>query len=401
VAIDLLASRSGGAQTWTRNLLPLLRERGAFRYTLVLRRSQAARFSEVIDGFERIFAPEATLSPIPRLAWGLTALPAILARRRVDLFFAPTDHPPLLLPCPLALAVRNPTPYTDHPTVQEPGRRLRERVMRALTRAAARRARRVIFVSRAAADAINGHLRVPEERVRVVHHGLDRVIARGVDGPLPPGLPRDFILAVSSFYRYKNYLRLVHAVVTLREVHGIEAPLVICGREIDRRNARDVRAEVERLRLQVHFLGEVGPEVLSILYRHARVFAFPSYLETFGHPLVEAMASGAPVAAADIPTSRELCEDAARYFDPRRPEDIARALGELWRDDRLRADLAARGRARSRAFSWERAAAETEAVLREALGDPGQSARGASAREGGGGSHPKAGGARGGSGLAG
>lgn len=367
VAVDLLASRSGGALNYTRNLMPLLRERGRFRYTLVLRPSQRAAFGFERGDFDEVAAPEATLRPLTRLAWGQAVLPPLLRARGVDLLFAPTDHPPLWVPCPLVMAVRNPTPYTEVATVQGLGRRGRERIMRLWTRVAAHRARRVIFVSQAAADRINAYLRIPPERLRVVHHGLDPVIAAGRRQELDLDLPSDFVLAVSSFYLYKNYLGLVRALAALRDRQGVEVPLVVCGREIDRQNVARVREEVARLGIPVRFLGEVGPGTLATLYRQARVFAFPSYLETFGHPLVEAMAAGTPVAAGDIPTSRELCGDAACYFDPHEPRDIARALWELWSDSALRAKLRERGWARSQGFSWARCAERTEEVLDEAL----------------------------------
>jgi glycosyltransferase involved in cell wall biosynthesis len=367
VAIDLCASMSGGALTYARNLLPLLRQSARFEYRLVLRDSQRARLGEAAQGFEAIVAPEATHRPGARLVWAQLALPVLVARQKIDLFFSPTDHPPPLLPCPLVMAVRNPTPYTDVATVEERGRRARERLMRLWTRVAAVRARRVIFVSHAAAEAINARLRLPPAKVRVVYHGLDRVIASGGDGIAPADLPRDFLLSVSSFYRFKNYLGLVEALARLREEHGIATPLVQCGREIDERNARDVRERVAALGLDVRFLGEVGPSLLAVLYRRARLFVFPSYLETFGHPLVEAMASGAPIAAGDIPTSRELCGNAAWYFDPHQPSEIARVLAALWKDDHARRELGERGKVRGGEFSWERTASETESVLEEAL----------------------------------
>jgi glycosyltransferase involved in cell wall biosynthesis len=367
VAIDLLASLSGGALNYVRNLLPIFAARGRFAYALVLRRSQAARLGDALRGFETLFAPEQTVSPLPRLAWGQAVLPILLRARRIDLLFAPTDHPPLLPACPVVMAVRNPTPYTEVRTVEGVGRRARERVMRAWTRAAAQKARRVIFVSRAAADVINAHLRVPSERVRVIHHGLDRVIARGVEAPLPTDVPSDYVLAVSSFYRYKNYLGLVRALELVRERHGAALPLVICGREIDRPNVEAVRAAAAKSGLPVQLRGERPPEELSVLYRGARVFCFPSYLETFGHPLVESMASGTPIVAADIPTSRELCGSAARYVDPHDEGAIAEALWTLWNDGDERRRLRALGQARARDFSWEKTADETEAALAEAL----------------------------------
>ena len=301
------------------------------------------------------------------MSWSQAALPPLLARARTQLLFAPTDHPPLWVPCPLVMAVRNPTPYTEVETVEGFGRRARERVMRAWTRAATLRARRVIFVSQSAADGINAHLRVPEDKVRVIHHGLDATIARGVDGPLPEGIEAPYVLAVSSFYRYKNYLGLVRALALLREEHGLVLPTILCGREIDVPNVDAVRAEIARTGLPIRLMGELGPAALSVLYRHARVLCFPSYLETFGHPLVEAMASGTPVVAGDIPTSRELCEDAALYFDPHDTAAMAEALRRVWTEPGLAQDMRARGLTRSQAFTWEKTATRTEETLASAL----------------------------------
>jgi len=367
IALDLLASLSGGAVNYLRNLLPLFEESGRFDYVLILRETQRQKLGAIADGFETFIAPEATQRPLPRLAWGQAVLPAFVAAKKIDLLFAPTDHPPLWVPCPVVMAVRNPTPYTDVKTVEGAGRRARELVMRVWTRSAALRARRVIFVSRSAARAINAHLGVPEDNVRVIHHGLDRTIARGVEGDVPAGLPRDYVLAVSSFYFYKNYLGLIAALEHVRRKYGESLPLVICGREIDAPNVSAVRAEIERTGLPVTLMGELPPAELSVLYRHARIFCFPSYLETFGHPLVESMTSGAPIVAGDIATSRELCGDVARYVDPHDSAALGDALHALWHDDAARASMRERGLARARDFSWEKTARETEDTLAQAL----------------------------------
>ena len=85
------------------------------------------------------------------------------------------------------------------------------------------------------------------------------------------------------------------------------------------------------------------------------VLVFPSLTETFGFPLVEAMAVGVPVVAADTPIHREICGDAALYFEPGNPEDVCARLLELDAEADLRARCRERGKARvTERFTWER-----------------------------------------------
>jgi glycosyltransferase involved in cell wall biosynthesis len=89
-------------------------------------------------------------------------------------------------------------------------------------------------------------------------------------------------------------------------------------------------------------------------YRSADIFVFPSYTESFGHPLVEAMACGLPVVAADVPVNRELCCEAAVYFSPFDVAACADAIETVACDPSLRARMRDEGLARVRAFTWER-----------------------------------------------
>ena len=98
------------------------------------------------------------------------------------------------------------------------------------------------------------------------------------------------------------------------------------------------------------------------------LLVFPSEHETFGLPQAEAMAVGTPVLAADTAVSREVCGDAAEYVPPRDVEALVAGLARLLDDGALRARLAAAGRARAARFTWERTAAQTLDVLREAAG---------------------------------
>ncbi len=117
--------------------------------------------------------------------------------------------------------------------------------------------------------------------------------------------------------------------------------------------ARDAAGEA---RQAIHILGEVPYAEICRYYREASLFVFPSYLETFGHPLLEAMANDLPLVAADIPVFREVAGDAAVYADPMDSSALASAMEAVLVSAEARRMLVKRGRERLRQFTWQRTA---------------------------------------------
>ena len=112
--------------------------------------------------------------------------------------------------------------------------------------------------------------------------------------------------------------------------------------------------------------GYISTERLRALYRAADVFAFPSTVEGFGVPPLEAMASGTPVVTSTAGAVAEVVGDAALKVDPFDVDGWARALGSVLENSNLRCELRERGLARSRKFSWDEAARQTFEVYTEA-----------------------------------
>src|SRR5215510_6476929 len=100
-------------------------------------------------------------------------------------------------------------------------------------------------------------------------------------------------------------------------------------------------------------LGSVPYDRLHHLHRFCDLSVCPSYAESFGHPLLEAMGMGLPVVSADLPVHREICGDAALYFDVFDENSLAAQCTRVLTDPRLRDELRVRGLDRLRLFSWD------------------------------------------------
>jgi glycosyltransferase involved in cell wall biosynthesis len=121
-------------------------------------------------------------------------------------------------------------------------------------------------------------------------------------------------------------------------------------------------------------VGYVSDAQLKALYQHATCFVFPSFYEGFGIPPLEAMSCNCPVIASTAPAVCEVCGDAALYFDPREPRELASKLREVFGRPELRARMAAAGLKRASQYSWAESARLNLQYIEECLRVSGQAA---------------------------
>ncbi len=245
--------------------------------------------------------------------------------------------------------------------------------MRWLIRRVVRAATRIITDSTSVSESVRDILGARAERVDVVALGVaERFRDPGagiVDATVRRlGLPRPYVLFVGNLEPRKNLPGLLRAFRLVRAGHPDPVHLVVAGKLAWKSGPLRGELDAPDLRGLVHVTGYVAPEDLPALYAGADVFAFPSFWEGFGLPVLEAMACGTPVVAADVASVPEVCGGAAVLVDPRSPEAIAGAILTVLRDPARRADLVRRGRLRAAELTWERTARETMAVYRRAHG---------------------------------
>jgi glycosyltransferase involved in cell wall biosynthesis len=229
----------------------------------------------------------------------------------------------------------------------------------AQARDAAERAGVLIAVSEFTKTQVVSLLGVEASRVAVVRHGI-----RPLAYPRRAGQPREkVVLNVGAIQIRKNVARLVEAFEALEG----EWRLVLAGSFGYGADRIRARIESSPARDRISVLGYVEPDELAAWYARAAIFAFPSLDEGFGMPVLEAMAGGAPVLTSNRSALPEVAGDAAILVDPENTEALIGALRNMAADEGLRQDMAARGLARSRLFTWERAARETWDVYQELL----------------------------------
>ncbi|NIM91040.1 MAG: glycosyltransferase [Candidatus Aminicenantes bacterium] len=222
----------------------------------------------------------------------------------------------------------------------------------------------VIAISEFTRNQLLERFPLDEKKVKTIYLGLDPEFHTEVSAAEEEevrkkfSLPPSFIFFVGAMEPRKNLLRLIEALKITHEKHQ-KTPLVIVGREgLDYRN---LEKKISQLKLQdwVRMMGYLPDEEVKIFYRLASVFAFPSLCEGFGLPVIEAMARGLPVATSKTSALPEVGQDAALYFHPEDPEDIADKLIQALEDEELRQTLKERGKKRALDFDWHTTAAET------------------------------------------
>jgi len=204
-------------------------------------------------------------------------------------------------------------------------------------------------------------------KVHVTYPGVDECFTRPSSSEVSAtlqsfGVTRPYVLYVGYRGEHKNFRVLAEA-MTDSALGGLELVLVGGGDQV-----AEVQSWTGSARSRLHHLQRVSDTQLRALYAASVALVFPSLYEGFGFPLVEAMSCGAPVVASDIPSSREVCGDAAEFFPARDPAACARAILRV-QDPGRRRSLIEKGIERAKAFTWSACAQETLRVYEDLIDD--------------------------------
>lgn len=359
VLINALSMSDGGGRSYVINLLRELgRDDRGFDFTLL---AQAGH----LDGIDTHNIPvREPRFPRPiRVVWRVAyeELVMPLLASRFDLLYCIADLAPRFAGAPTVILLSNLNVY-DHHWYDN----ARTRALERLVRFGLPNASRLVVPSQAAADLIGERVPLHRDRVRVVHFGVDLDSFKERPGNAPP--TTRYVFLPAALERHKNIEVLIDGLARTAD-RGLE--LWIAGESASDPRHREVlrrRAEATGVGGRVKFLGAVPYSELLHYYCHAKAFAFPSFIETFGLPLLEAMAVGTPALVSDIPTFREIAGDAALYFAPHDPAAVARAIDTVQSDPEAARRRSLLGQERAARFTWRASVDGLCEVFSEVLG---------------------------------
>lgn len=231
------------------------------------------------------------------------------------------------------------------------------------------RAKKVISISHATMHSILHHVKNADpNKIEVVYEGvtaLGESVELALDHPPSPSFSRrgssePYLLYVGNAFPHKNLERLLEAFSMLRRTHS-EITLVLAGRE-SIFYQRLLAGSGDPTHNKIHFIDSPTDEELAELYKNALLYVYPSRIEGFGLPPLEAMSVGVPVAASNIPSLKEILGDSAAFFDPKDSENMATVISDLIDSKEKRASLIEKGTQHIKRYSWQKMAVAIQTI---------------------------------------
>lgn len=368
--VNALGASAGGGLTYIRNMLPRLAARRDVLTTILLSGTLADEIGESAQvSVLRVVAPATSAR---RFWYEQRHLPGLIRRAGADVLLCTGNFALYRSPVPHILLSRNAL-YTSTDFVRD----LRERgdyrmwldteLKRSLARWSVLAAECTVAPSATFAAELQ---QWTGKEVVFIHHGFDCQDFFRWQAPLSQELQAQLakaagsirLLFVSHFNYYRNFETLIRATEILkRKMYPRTVRLILTCHLNSNHNpgSYDANAAAEMVRRlglsdEVVELGAVPYRSLHHLYRACDFYVTPAYAETFAHPLVEAMASGLPVIASDLPVHKEICGEAARYFPCFSPEDLADTVITAVQSTKQSTTMKQMGLLRSQDFSWDK-----------------------------------------------
>lgn len=368
ILINVTGVKFGGSFTDFYNILKELVGTGRnHRYYIFVSKEARAKIPPLPHNFNVFVFPLAERSWPVHFMFDQAFLPIFALLNKIDVIIS-FNFSSFFAPCRQIVRVTQPVCFS--PIVSEKmkfqGIRYVYKMLiyRYLILFSVKKADKVIFISEALRQDVGRFIKLDagSNKYSVSYNGIDAGFVES--GQTDNNLVNMFlpdnafkILFPSFYYFHKNFPVLFEAAVELRKMNVLNVKFVLTIKPEDMpQKEMEKAAKIIKdfnLSQDIIFMGSVPYPKMPRLYKSVDAVVFPSFAEACPNPLPEAMAFGVPIVASDIPVHRELCQDAAIYFNVYNAKDLAEKIILLSGNEHLRKQLAANGIERSKAFSWQ------------------------------------------------
>ncbi|QCK16070.1 glycosyltransferase family 4 protein [Mangrovivirga cuniculi] len=231
---------------------------------------------------------------------------------------------------------------------------------------------KIIAISESAKNDIIKFYNTPEEKIEVIYQACGEQYQKvKLEEELKQvkekhKLPGEFILFVGTINDRKNLKGLIKAIAALPENNRIPVVVVGKGKRYKKESIEMIRAK--GLQKYFYFYRDIDDDDLASFYQLSSAFIYPSLYEGFGIPVIEALNSKTPVLASNTSSIPEAGGDAAEYFDPYNPDEMANAISKVIESDSLQKEMISKGIEHARKFSSDNAAEKIMACYKELAG---------------------------------
>ena len=345
----------GGAETYCRKLVEYFQSQDCSGLRIFLFVGRGHEFVLTNDAFEIVQLPVDPAKHMARIIFEQTVIPTVLESYNLDLVHFP------YCTCPYLWGGKSVVTIHDSQRISLPQMlpHIEYHYRSVIEQSVAERGMHVIAVSNWDGNILRNDMQLPRANMSVIYYGIDeKFFDCAVNGQ------KKYLLWVGRPYPRKDVEVIIRAMGRLRKQGRAVLPFRVIGATPsyhERFKPVIEKAGVEDL---VTLESYVPHEQLPTLYRDAAVFCYPSHYESFGIPVLEAMAAGVPVVSSDIPAFAEIAGGCALQCPIGDDTAYADAIARLLDDGALRQSQAERGRAWAQQFTWDRCASQTLSLYR-------------------------------------
>lgn len=297
------------------------------------------------------------------LLWEQIALPRALKKYPIELLHCTSNTAPLYCSVPLVLTLHDiiylePRQHRSPSLYQELGWHYRKFVVPRILK----KCKQIITVSQFECQRIRTALNIPEDKITAIYNGFNTHFCQQADIDteiVKRYIPQaGYLFFLGNTDAKKNAARTLKAYSLYLQQSAIKRPLLIADLDWEYIDKLLEQEGIKDIRPYLHAPGYIVNSDLSTLYNAAFAFLYPSLRESFGIPMLEAMACGTPIITSNTSAMPEVAGTGTQLIDPYKPEEIANAILRLEQDEAFYQSQVSYGLERVKLFSWTRTADE-------------------------------------------